>query len=218
MLLAEFTRLPALARAIVLDGLSGQIDGVAEGAPSSHHFLRYQWYAAAIAHDDGEARTILVESDGAPVIALPITRAGHGLVRLAGVPGPCWPLRSFPAQLEAGEAAFDALLGALAREANGLLLGPVYAEDPTLVRLAEATRRRGWALIERPVPRAPAPLSLDDGFWALACTDPVVAETLNAARTAPEARGPRSEWLLVRPGALALLARLFAPFWRRSAG
>ncbi len=63
MLLAEFTRLPPATRALVLDGLSGAIDLVAEAAPETHRFLRYQWFARGAqrlwrigAHDPGRAR------------------------------------------------------------------------------------------------------------------------------------------------------------------
>jgi hypothetical protein len=223
MLLAEFTRLPMQARAVTLDGLSGLIDVVAEGAPPRHRLLRYQWYEAAIAAHGGAARTIIVESDGDPVIALPITRLGPGWARLATVPGNRWPLRGFPARLEAGEAAFDALLGAVAREANGLALGPLPDHDPALTRLVDAARARGWAVLDRPTPFEPAPVSFDaaaeDPFWAKARADPVVAGALDAALAAPgDTATPRREWLLVRPGAPALLARLLAPWWRRSAG
>src|SRR5882757_5511476 len=96
IMLAEFTRLPPTMRAIVLDGLSGAIDMVAEVAPETHRFLRYQWFAAALAAYGGAARTILIEDDGDPVIALPMVRFGPGPARLAAVPGCYWPFRSFP--------------------------------------------------------------------------------------------------------------------------
>ncbi|HEU4959454.1 MAG TPA: GNAT family N-acetyltransferase [Sphingomonas sp.] len=149
MRLDEFTRLPAAARAVALDGLSGLIDAVAEGAPESHRFLRYQWYAAALAAYGGAARTIVVESEGEAVIALPIVAFGPARARLAAVPGCYWPFRSFPARIEADDAAFDALLMALGREVNVLRIGPVYDDDPGLARLADAAAARGWARLDR---------------------------------------------------------------------
>lgn len=149
MRLDDFTRLPAAARALVLDGLSGAIDTVAAGAPESHRFLRYQWYAAALAAYGGAARTIVVESEGEPVIALPIVAFGPARAGLAAVPGCYWPFRSFPARLEADDAAFDALLAALGRAVNALRIGPVYDDDPGLARLIEAAAARGWALLDR---------------------------------------------------------------------
>ena len=62
MLLADFARLPPDTRAVAVDGLSGAIDRVAEGAPESHRFLRYQWFAAALVAYGGAARTIVVKA------------------------------------------------------------------------------------------------------------------------------------------------------------
>lgn len=93
MLLAEFTRLPSPTRASVLDGLSGAIDAVAEAAPAAQRFLRYQWYAAALEAYGGAARTIVVEDDDEPVIALPFVGVGPTLARVAMVPGCYWPFR-----------------------------------------------------------------------------------------------------------------------------
>ena len=73
MLLSEFTRLPPAMRATAFDGLSALIDTVADGAIASHRFLCYQWFAASLAAYGGRARTLVVESDGDPLIALPFT-------------------------------------------------------------------------------------------------------------------------------------------------
>ncbi len=64
--LAEFTRIapiaaPAAPRATVRAGLSAAIDDVAGSAAEGHGFLRYAWYAAALAAYGGHARTIVVE-------------------------------------------------------------------------------------------------------------------------------------------------------------
>jgi hypothetical protein len=48
MLLSDFTRLPPATRATAFEGLSALIDRVAERAPETHRFLRYQWFAAAL--------------------------------------------------------------------------------------------------------------------------------------------------------------------------
>ena len=149
MRLDEFTRLPAVTRAATLDGLAGSIDQVADGAPETHRFLRYQWYAAAIAAYGGEARTIVVETGGDPVIALPMIGAGPAVARIASVPGCYWPFRSFPARTDADDAAFDALLATLAGEVNALRIGPVYDDDPAMSRLLAAAAARGWARLDR---------------------------------------------------------------------
>jgi hypothetical protein len=144
MLLSDFERLPParhpVTRAVALDGLSGLIDAVAEQGPDSHRFLRFQWYAAALTAYGGRARTIVVEQDGDSVIALPMARFGPGPARLAAIPGCYWPFRSFPASPMANEAAFAALLSALAGEVNALRIGPVYDSDPSLTPLLQAAR------------------------------------------------------------------------------
>src|SRR3546814_6775150 len=87
MRLDAFTRLPAAARALTLDGLSGLIDTVAAEAVETHRFLRFQWYAAALAAYGGAARTIVVEREGDPVIALLMIATGPRWLGMASVPG-----------------------------------------------------------------------------------------------------------------------------------
>lgn len=149
MLLSQFRQLPPTTRALALDGLSGLIDLVAEASPDSHRFLRFQWFAAAIAAYGGQARTIVVEADGEPVIALPMARFGPAAVRLAAVPGSYWPFRSFPSRAGIAGEAFRALLATLGQEVNALRIGPVYDSDPSAAPLREAARAAGWAVLDR---------------------------------------------------------------------
>lgn len=155
MLLSEFTRLPPASRACPLDGLSAAIDFVAVAAPRSHRFLRYQYYAAALALHGGAARTLLVEHDGDPVIALPFVRIGPAAARLARVPGIDAPFRRFPAASDAPETAYDTLVDALGGELNALQLGPVDEGDVVFGALRAAAGRRGWLVVDRPT-TAPA--------------------------------------------------------------
>lgn len=149
MLLADFDRLPPATRGHALDGLSGLIDHVAERGPESHRFLRFQWFAAALSAYGGQARTIVVEDDGDAVIALPMVRFGPNPARLAAVPGSYWPFRSFPASVAAGEAAYAALVTALAGEVNALRVGPVYEGDTSFEPLLAAARAKGWVALDR---------------------------------------------------------------------
>lgn len=149
MFLADFTRLPSLTRAVVLDGLAGAIDTVAEGAAPSHAFLRYAWFAAALDAYGGAARTIVVEDDDLPVIALPFVGVGPAAAGVATVPGSYWPFRSFPTHRNVGTRAIDALLGALAGSVTALRIGPVYDSDPALAPLLVRARAKGWAVIDR---------------------------------------------------------------------
>jgi len=154
MLLAEFTRLPPASRACPLDGLSAAIDMVADAAPASHRFLRYQYYAAALALQDGAAHTVLVEHDGNAVIALPFVRTGPAAARLAMVPGVDAPFRGFPAASDTPDAAFDALVDALGDELNALRIGPVAEDDAVFEALRAAAGRRGWTVLDRAMPPA----------------------------------------------------------------
>ncbi len=149
MLLSDFTRLPPRTRASVGDGLSSAIDLVADAAAPSHAFLRYGWYAAALAAYGGAARTIVVEEDDQPVIALPVVRVGPAIARLAAVPGSYWPFRSFPIHREADAPALDALLDTLAHNVNALRIGPVIDGDPALEALLPRARGKGWAVLDR---------------------------------------------------------------------
>jgi CelD/BcsL family acetyltransferase involved in cellulose biosynthesis len=149
MLLSEFTRLPPVMRATAFDGLSALIDAVAEGAVESHRFLRYQWFAASLAAYGGAARTLIVERDGHPVVALPFVRFAPEAARLATIPGGYWPFRAFPAHADAPETAFDVLIDRLGQELNGLRIGPSYDGDPAVAALVAAAKRRGWGVLDR---------------------------------------------------------------------
>ncbi|WP_188444846.1 GNAT family N-acetyltransferase [Sphingomonas psychrolutea] len=149
MCLADFTRLPSQTRAVVLDGLAGAIDTVAEHAAPTHGFLRYAWFAAALAAYGGAARTIVVEEDDVPVIALPIVGVGPAVAGMATVPGSYWPFRSFPMHEDAGPRAIDALLGALAGAVTALRIGPAYDHDPALAPVLARARAKGWAVLDR---------------------------------------------------------------------
>jgi hypothetical protein len=236
MLLAEFTRLPPTTRAVVLDGLSGAIDLVAEAAPETHRFLRYQWFAAALAAYGGSARTILVERDGDPVIALPMISFGPGLVHLAAVPGGPRPFRSFPVSLAVAHDAFRVLVDSLGHEVNALRIGPVQDGDPAMEPLLAAARAKGWTTLDRLVAdRAAADMSTaigeengiaaadagvrgeeHDAFWRDVATDPVLAEMV-VTTLSPGARSGLAmrEWMLVRPGLPALLGRALGHVWAR---
>lgn len=149
MPLAEFTRLPPALAVDCLAGLSVAIDQAAARAAPSHRFLRYGWYAAALAAYGGEARTLTVSRDGGAVAALPVTRVGPALLGLAAVPGSYWPFRSFPVAQDAGVEVAEVLLDRLAGVASGLRIGPVYDDDPALGLMRAAARARGWTVLDR---------------------------------------------------------------------
>ena len=149
MPLTDFTRLPPLLTATLADGLASALDTVAERAAPTHRFLRYGWFAAALAAYGGAARTLTVLREGAPVLALPFTSTGSAMFRLAAVPGCYWPFRSFPVAQDAGTEAFEVALDRLGKEVNALRLGPVYDNDPALAGLRAAAATRGWVAMDR---------------------------------------------------------------------
>ncbi len=151
MLLADFVRLPPTIRADVVEGLAAAIDSVAERGAESHRFLRFGWYAAALAAYGGQAKTLVVEQDDAPVLTLPFVPLGPGLLRIAAIPGCYWPFRSFGLALEAGEPALKAALSTLARHVNGIRIGPVYDTDPAAAALIATARAQGWTTVDRAI-------------------------------------------------------------------
>lgn len=142
--LAAFKRASPAVTVRVVEGLPGEIDRVAEAAAETHRFLRFGWFAAALAAYGGQARTVLVEEDGRPVLALPTVPWRFGV---AQVPGSYWPFRSFPLALEASPAALAAALRAL--PATALRIGPVYDGDAAAEPLLRAARAAGWATLDR---------------------------------------------------------------------
>jgi CelD/BcsL family acetyltransferase involved in cellulose biosynthesis len=149
MPLADFERLSPVHHAQLGDGLTGAIDAVAARAAPSHRFLRYAWFEAAITAYGGAARTLVVERDGTPELALPLVAIGPRWLRMAAVPGSYWPFRSFPTSADADAAGFDAALARLATDVTALRIGPVYDDDASAMPLIAAARARGWAVLDR---------------------------------------------------------------------
>jgi CelD/BcsL family acetyltransferase involved in cellulose biosynthesis len=147
MPLAEFTRLPPLLTVSIGDGLSSALDLVADHAAPTHRFLRYGWFAAALAAYGGSARTLTVAREGVPVFAVPLVQKGPGFLGIQEVPGCYWPFRSFPVASDADAAAFELLLDKF--EARALRIGPVYDGDPALEGLRAAAAAKGWVALDR---------------------------------------------------------------------
>ncbi|URW75476.1 GNAT family N-acetyltransferase [Sphingomonas donggukensis] len=147
--ITDFAQSPPACTALLLDGLAGAIDAVADRAPASHQFLRYGWYGAAVTAYGGHPRTLIVEREGVPALALPFAGFGPAALGLAQIPGCYWPFRGFPVREAAPPAVFDAALAALGGAVRGLRIGPVYDGDASVMPLIAAARARGWAVLDR---------------------------------------------------------------------
>ena len=135
----------------IVDGFAASIDAAAEAAEPRHRFLRAAWFAAIGQGRDACTLTAR-RPDGRVVAALPTLRIGPALLRLREVPGCYWPYRSFPVAADATDEEIVALLSnpaSLRVLGRAWRLGPVYADDPTGVRLARLAERSGWTRIER---------------------------------------------------------------------
>jgi CelD/BcsL family acetyltransferase involved in cellulose biosynthesis len=146
------TRVNKEAAAVALEieshaGLPARIDEVAEVADPRHLFLRRAWFAASAS--DGVATLVASRADGRAIAALPTCRAKPGL---RAVPGSYWPFRSFPIAADASDAEIVAFLShPTTRRVLGRAwrLGPVFADDPTALRLTQLAARSGWSVLQR---------------------------------------------------------------------
>nr|WP_294331245.1 GNAT family N-acetyltransferase [uncultured Sphingomonas sp.] len=129
--------------------LAPALDTVAERSAETHRFLRYGWYAAALAAYGGTARTLVVGEAGLSVAALPLVDKGPRWLGLAEIPGCYWPFRSFPVAEGASPAAAEALLAALARQVRALRIGPISDDDPALAWLKVQALAQGWTVLDR---------------------------------------------------------------------
>jgi len=133
-------------------GAAPALDLAAAGDHGVHAFLRAAWFAAGCGEDELTTLSARRAGSGEPVAAIPLRRRAIGPLSLREVPGSYWPFRSFPLAADAGVDELAALLSsAEARAALGRAwrIGPVYADDPTVVRLTAAARVAGWTLLTR---------------------------------------------------------------------
>ncbi len=142
-------RLPRHLRVAIVGGLPEAIDRVSEAAPPSHRFLRRAWFGAALQTYGGRARTVIVEAESEPVLALPLRDVGPRIAGVAAIPGCFWPFRSFPVAQDVGVEAAEAALAGLPGTLRALRIGPVYDGDPAVTRLVEAARTSGWRILDR---------------------------------------------------------------------
>lgn len=131
-------------------GIAPAIDDACAWAPPSHAFQRRAWFEAAAT---GGCVTIAGHRpDGSALAAIPLAPMGPRMLGMWMVPGSYWPFR---AAVVAGDASVDELADLLRQDSVASALGqawrigPVYADDAGMRRLASAAKRAGWTMLER---------------------------------------------------------------------
>ncbi len=127
-----------------------ELDQLAAHGDPSHSFLRRAWYSADV--HAGLCTLLAKRRDGTPVIAIPTRPVGPMVLRARTVSSSYWPFRSFPIASDATDAEIAALLRcAIVQRAIGpaLRIGPVYADDPAIVKLTSVAQSLGWSVLTR---------------------------------------------------------------------
>lgn len=131
-------------------GLPADLDTLAASADPARAFLRRAWYKADAGF--GLCTLLARRRDGTPVVAIPTRPFGPMVMRARAVSSSYWPFRSFPMAKDATDAEIAALLDcAIIQRALGptLRIGPVYNDDPAVVRLSRVAQSMGWTVITR---------------------------------------------------------------------
>lgn len=162
---------------------SHAIDALAEADDPRRRFLRARWFEAS---DDATLDTVIARAPtGRPLAALPLVTKSVGPLRVRQIAGAYWPFRGAPIDRTASvEDLAEALTEPETARALGRAwrIGPVIANDPSLVTLREAATRAGWHCLEREVS-------------ALFCLDFVA---LRASGTWPSTKGKQKDRWRVR--------------------
>ena len=140
------------AVAAVEPGASTALDLAAAADSETHAFLRAAWFAAGAGMSPPATLVARDSASGEPFAAIPLVKRRLGPLSIRQVPGSYWPYRSFPVAADATEAELAILLASdQARRALGFAwrVGPIYADDPSLPRLAAAARQSGWSVLAR---------------------------------------------------------------------
>jgi len=159
------------------------IDTLAEADDPRRSFLRARWFEAS--GDPTLSTAIARAPSGRPLAALPLVTKSVGPLRVRQVAGAYWPFRGAPVD---SAASVDALAEGLCKSGTARALGtvwrigPVVADDPSLVTLRNAASQAGWHCLERAV-------------GALFCLDLVA---LRASGTWPSTKGKQKDRWRVR--------------------
>jgi CelD/BcsL family acetyltransferase involved in cellulose biosynthesis len=131
---------------------SPALDLAAAADAETHAFLRAAWFRAAAGTAPLSTLVARHAVTREPAAAIPLVARRLGPLSIQEVPGSYWPYRSFPVALGSSESELaDFLASDAARRALGRAwrVGPVYADDPTLLRLTGAAQQSGWTVLTR---------------------------------------------------------------------
>ncbi|NCP17612.1 MAG: GNAT family N-acetyltransferase [Erythrobacter sp.] len=132
--------------------LPDAIDALASADDPRRSFLRAGWFEAS---GDPTLNTVIARTlTGRPLAALPLIETSVGPLRVRQVAGAYWPFRGAPVDRTASvETLAEAMREPAAAHALGTVwrIGPVIADDPSLVTLREAASQAGWHALERAV-------------------------------------------------------------------
>ncbi|XAP76804.1 GNAT family N-acetyltransferase [Citromicrobium bathyomarinum] len=132
--------------------LRDEVNALAEADDPRRAFLRAAWFEAS--DHPGFRTTIARDLHGRPLLALPLVAKSVGPFKVAQIAGAYWPFRGAPIDPTASveELASGLADYAVARELGpAWRLGPVIADDPSLVLLREAAAQAGWHCLERQI-------------------------------------------------------------------
>ncbi len=142
--------LPRNVSAEIVAGFAPAIDDVARMAPTSHQFLRRNWYEAAVGKSRQRTSTLVLNTpDATPLMALPMVSIGPDWAGIRALPGSYWPFRSFPFDPNMHDDELAVALQKLACDVRFVRIGPIYENDPAVLRLRKVAEVSGWTMISR---------------------------------------------------------------------
>lgn len=131
-------------------GLPPELDQLADAGDPSRSFLRRAWYRSDL--KPGHCTLLARRRDGTPAIAIPTRPIGPMVLRARATASHYWPFRSFPMAKDATNAEVAALLRCpIVQRAIGpaMRIGPVYDDDPAVMRVISVAAELGWAVLTR---------------------------------------------------------------------
>ncbi len=137
---------------IIAGDLRSEIDMLAESDEPRRAFLRARWFEAS---EDPTLHTKIVRNlKGRAVLALPLVAKKIGPLTIRQIGGAYWPFRGAPIDPSATieELASGLADYTVARELGAAWrIGPVIADDPSLLTLRDSATLAGWHCLERRV-------------------------------------------------------------------